>query len=177
MILKYFKAKKSKKILLKTLKSLLMEYVKRAEEPTERAPNGQSWKNLSNKINQVVLDYNPKQKIHDIHVPIIEQINKWQRRGNSHLEKFQLIYVDALTSQHVFVVTPLCPPLCNLMDCSLPVSSVHGISQARIPEWVVISFSRGPPDPWIKLTSPLSPALQADSLWAEPSGNPLTSWR
>ena len=37
-----------------------MEYVKRAEEPTERAPNGQSWKNLSNKINQVVLDYNPK---------------------------------------------------------------------------------------------------------------------
>ena len=96
MILKYFKAKKSKKILLKTLKSLLMEYVKRAEEPTERAPNGQSWKNLSNKINQVVLDYNPKQKIHDIHVPIIEQINKWQRRGNSHLEKFQLIYVEGI---------------------------------------------------------------------------------
>ena len=57
MILKYFKATKTKKILLK---SLLMEYVKRAEEPTERAPNGQSWKNLSNKINQVVLDYNPK---------------------------------------------------------------------------------------------------------------------
>ena len=60
MILKYFKATKTKKILLKTLKSLLMEYVKRAEEPTERAPNGQSWKNLSNKINQVVLDSNPK---------------------------------------------------------------------------------------------------------------------
>lgn len=60
MILKYFKATKTKKILLKTLKSLLMEYVKRAKEPTERAPNGQSWKNLSNKINHVVLDYNPK---------------------------------------------------------------------------------------------------------------------
>ena len=29
------------------------------------------------------------------------------------------------------------------MDCSLPGSSVHGISQARILEWVVISFSRG----------------------------------
>lgn len=51
MTLKYFKAPKSKKILLKTLKSLLMKYVKKAEEPTERAPNGQSWKNLSNKIN------------------------------------------------------------------------------------------------------------------------------
>ena len=29
------------------------------------------------------------------------------------------------------------------MDCSLPGSSVHGILQARIPEWVAISFSRG----------------------------------
>ena len=29
------------------------------------------------------------------------------------------------------------------MDCSLPGSSVHGISQARILEWIVISFSRG----------------------------------
>ena len=29
------------------------------------------------------------------------------------------------------------------MDCSLPVSSVHGISQARILEWVAISFTRG----------------------------------
>ena len=32
---------------------------------------------------------------------------------------------------------------CNPMDCSLPGSSVHGIFQARIPEWVTISFSRG----------------------------------
>ena len=32
---------------------------------------------------------------------------------------------------------------CNLMDCSLPGSSVHGISQARVLEWVAISFSRG----------------------------------
>ena len=31
----------------------------------------------------------------------------------------------------------------TLMDCSLPSSSVHGISQARILEWVAISFSRG----------------------------------
>ena len=31
---------------------------------------------------------------------------------------------------------------CNPMDCSLPGSSVHGISQARILEWVALSFSR-----------------------------------
>ena len=36
-----------------------------------------------------------------------------------------------------------CIQLCNPMDCSLPGSSVHGILQARILEWVVISFSRG----------------------------------
>ena len=29
------------------------------------------------------------------------------------------------------------------MDCRLPKSSVHGVSQARIPEWIAISFSRG----------------------------------
>ena len=32
---------------------------------------------------------------------------------------------------------------CNPMDCSPPGSSVHGISQIRILEWVAISFSRG----------------------------------
>ncbi|KAM7248331.1 hypothetical protein CapIbe_000370, partial [Capra ibex] len=32
---------------------------------------------------------------------------------------------------------------CSPMDCSLPGSSVHGISQARILEWVAILFSRG----------------------------------
>ena len=35
-----------------------------------------------------------------------------------------------------------CPALCNPMDCSLPGSSVHGIFQARILEWVAISYSR-----------------------------------
>ena len=35
-----------------------------------------------------------------------------------------------------------CTILCNPMDCSLPDSSVHEISQARIQEWVAISFSR-----------------------------------
>ena len=54
------------------------------------------------------------------------------------------------------------------MDCSPPDSSVHGIFQARILEWVAISFSRDLPDPGIKLRSP---TLQADSLPSEPPGN------
>ena len=40
-------------------------------------------------------------------------------------------------------IARLCPSLCNLMDCSPPGSSVHGILQARILEEVVIPFSRG----------------------------------
>ena len=39
------------------------------------------------------------------------------------------------------LVTQLCPALCNPMDCSLLGSSVHGIFQARVLEWVAISFS------------------------------------
>ena len=39
--------------------------------------------------------------------------------------------------------TQSCPTLCNPMDCSPPGSSVHGILQARVLEWVAISFSRG----------------------------------
>ena len=35
------------------------------------------------------------------------------------------------------------PTLCNLMDYGPPGSSVHGIFQARILEWVAVSFSRG----------------------------------
>ena len=40
-------------------------------------------------------------------------------------------------------VTQSCPTLCDLMDCSLPGSSLHEIRQARVLEWVAISFSRG----------------------------------
>ena len=38
-------------------------------------------------------------------------------------------------------VTQSCLTLCDPMDCSLPGPSVHGIFQARVLEWVAISFS------------------------------------
>ena len=49
---------------------------------------------------------------------------------------------------------------------------IHGILQARILEWVAFPFSRGSSQPGIQ---PRSPALQADSLPAEPQGKP--KWR
>ena len=44
-------------------------------------------------------------------------------------------------------VAQSCPALCGLMDCSPPGSSVHGIVQARVLEWVAISFSRASSQP------------------------------
>ena len=38
-------------------------------------------------------------------------------------------------------VTQSCPTLCNPMGCSLPGSSVHGIFQAIVLDWIAISFS------------------------------------
>jgi len=39
-------------------------------------------------------------------------------------------------------VAQSCPTLHDPMDCSLPGSSIHGICQARVLEWVAIAFSR-----------------------------------
>ena len=54
-----------------------------------------------------------------------------------------------------------CSTLCDPMDCSLPGSSVHGIFQARILEWVAFPSPGDLPNPG---TEPRSPVLQADSL-------------
>ena len=51
------------------------------------------------------------------------------------------------------------PTLCDHMDCSLPGSSVHGTSQARILEWVAMLSSRGSSNPGIKPASLMSLAL------------------
>ena len=57
--------------------------------------------------------------------------------------------------------------LCDPMDYSLPGFSIHGIFQARVPEWVAISSSGDLSDPGIK---PGSPTFQADALPSKPPG-------
>ena len=49
----------------------------------------------------------------------------------------------AVESEKKVLVLQTCPTLCDPMDCNPPGSSVHGILQARILEWVAIPFSRG----------------------------------
>ena len=69
------------------------------------------------------------------------------------------------------LVAQSCLTLCNPMDCSLPVSSVHGILQARILEWVAIPFSRE--SSWTMDQIRVFPALETASLPSQPAGKPL----
>ena len=65
------------------------------------------------------------------------------------------------------------PILCGPMDCSQSGSSVHGILQARILEWVAVPSPEDLPKPGIE---PRSPALQAISLLSEPGKHCSILW-
>ena len=62
----------------------------------------------------------------------------WERR-------LQFISVSAL--RVCVLVAQSCPTLCDPMDCSPPGSTVHGVLQARILEWIAFPFSRGSSQP------------------------------
>ena len=64
-----------------------------------------------------------------------------------------------------------CPTLCDPMDCSLPDSSVHGILQAKILEWVAMPSSRGSSQP-VRLGQAGSSPLAPPSGTSEPQGEP-----
>ena len=69
-----------------------------------------------------------------------------------------------VTSLCIHTVAQLCLTLCDPIDCSLPGSSLHGIFQARILEWVAISYSRGSCYPGTEPASLVSPALAGGCL-------------
>ena len=62
------------------------------------------------------------------------------------------IYIYICINTCCCLVSWLCPTLCNSIDYSPPGSSVYGILQARILEWVAILFSRDLLDPEIEST-------------------------
>ena len=92
---------------------------------------------------------------------------------NKLLLKGQLRQNVLLTHVCVCVCVQLCPTLCNPMDYSPPGFSVHGIF-SRQEYWRGLPFpSPGNlPDPGIELMSPVSPALQVDSLLLSHWGSP-----
>ena len=66
--------------------------------------------------------------------------------------------------------TQSCPTLCDPMDCSPPGSSIHGVSQAGVLEWVAIPFSRASSQPrdwtWVSHT-----AGRFFTIWATREGD------
>ena len=62
--------------------------------------------------------------------------------GGHQLKGSRESWVDRAGKTVKVLVTQSCPTLCDPMDCSPPSSSVRGILQARILEWVAIPFSR-----------------------------------
>ena len=72
------------------------------------------------------------------------------------------------------LVAKSCPTLCDPMECSPPGSSVHGISQARIWEWVATSCSKGSSQPrgqtWIS-------CIASGFFTIDPSGKPQRAHR
>ena len=60
----------------------------------------------------------------------------------------EMLYVKMIYRLYVHAKSlQSCPTLCDAMDCSLPGSSVYGILQARMLEWVVMPSSRGSSQP------------------------------
>ena len=75
------------------------------------------------------------------------------------------------------LVAQSCLTLCDPMDCSLLGSSLHGIIQAGILEWVAISFSRG--SSWLRDQTQVSCiAGRSFTVWCKPIiGNQINPWQ
>ena len=76
---------------------------------------------------------------------------------------------SATCKLQMYHVCVLCPTVCDPMDCNLSSSSVHGISQVRILEWLPFPSPGNLPNPGVES---LSPALQGDSLLLSHQGSP-----
>ena len=105
-------------------------------------------------------------------------ILNWRNLRNSNCGKDSLTFPWCMHAQ-------LCLTLCGSTDCSLPGSSVRGIFQARILEWIAIPYSGDFPDPGTEPTSLASPALAGgfftSSVTCEPfvpeAGHKTLTWR
>ena len=72
----------------------------------------------------------------------------WMYNSMSQVREAWCAAVHGITKSQLWLgdqseVAQWCPTLCDPINCSLSASSIHGIFQARILEWVAISFSRG----------------------------------
>ena len=100
---------------------------------------------------------------------LIIQGSGWKHLIN-HQEKMRLFVMHQEVPSMIRKTLLLlfsCKIMCSLLDAPLG-SSVHGITQARIPEWVAISFSRGSSRPRVEFSFPVSLALAGRFFTTEP---------
>ena len=96
-----------------------------------------------------------------IHGGECQRVESCRERENA-LEIFRVPLCVCVCVCVCVLVSQSCLTLCDTMDCSIAGSSVLGILQARILEWLAI----------LSRIKPASPELQADSLPSEPPGKP-----
>ena len=94
---------------------------------------------------------------------------------------YNVVFVSAIqqieSAMCMCSVTNLCLTICDPKDCNLAGSSGHGISQARILEWVAISYFRRSSQPrGLKLRLLCFLRRQVDSITV-PLGKPYVAWR
>ena len=77
----------------------------------------------------------------------VHGVTKSWTRLSMYACRYAIRNVFSYVCAELCLVTQLCPTLCDPMGCSPPGSSVHGIFQARILEWVVTPHSRGSSQP------------------------------
>ena len=122
------------------------------------------WKQCSEEVNKKLC--HPVKMIHTHKDLQAEEHARWKEKRKQKKKTKQkpcTCYTDNCQTSGIWVITNLrvkilvtlsCPTLCDPMDCSPPGSFVHGILQARILEWIAISFSRGSswPKDWTQVS-------------------------
>ena len=126
----------------------------------------QCWK-VGNEIITLVLDGPHTERSKPFHtmsseIGLFVYVDIWELRSVLYLERFFPIWYV-----HVSLLLQLCLTLCDPMDYSLPGSSVHGILQVRILEWVALPSSRGSKQSLLCLLH-----WQVGSLSLQPPGMP-----
>ena len=97
--------------------------------------------------------------------------NHWTARE---FPVFSFIFFSFMEVKVKVLGAQSCPTLCDPIDCSPPGSSIHGILQARILDWIPFPSPEYLPNPGIEAESPV---LQADSLLCHQGSPFLTNKR
>ena len=123
---------------------------------------------LNNKNKIILLYFGKKTKKNSLKSP------KYNEQLRIHYKSFSKLYLCYMcVCVCVCVVAQSCPTLCDPVDCSSPGSSVHGVLQARILQWVAVPSPGDLPNP--RGIEPMSLCLlywQASSLPLAPPGKP-----